>query len=473
MTPNVEVQTISRTMPIQLGTPDRPLRVAIIGSGPGGFYAADALFNSGMNVKVAMFDRLPAPFGLVRYGVAPDHPKIKNVIKVYEKVAEKNGFSFLGNITIGKDLSVDELRTFYDAVIFACGSQTEKHMGIPGEDDPASHSATEFVAWYNGHPDFRTRAFDLSGESAVIIGLGNVAMDVARILSKSVDELKNTDIAQHALEVLSTSKIKEIHLVGRRGPVQAAFTPAELKEFGELNDCHPVVRPQDLEINAQSRVELDNPNRPAVKKNFELLTEYAAHGSSSQKQKRCYFHFLKSPVEFVCRDSLKKLILERTALKGEPGAQSAENTGIKEELKCDILFRSVGYRGVPIPGVPFDEKKGIFPNANGRIINDGKTVGGLYAAGWIKRGPSGVIGTNKADSAETVKNLLADMPQLKACEVPESKAVRALIEERKIQVIDFNSWKKIDAAEISRGQKSGKLREKFVTIEEMLQAARS
>lgn len=456
----------------QLGTPDRPLRVAIIGSGPGGFYAADALLNSGVNVKIVMFDRLPAPFGLVRYGVAPDHFKIKNVIKIYEKIAEKKGFSFIGNVRVGEDISVEELRKYYDAIIFACGAPMFTNLGIPGEGKPGTHTAREFVNWYNGHPDFCDRTFDLSCEAAVIIGLGNVAMDVARILSKTVDELKNTDIAQYAFDVLARSKIKEIHVIGRRGPVQAAFTPAELKEFSDLADCHPVVRLQDLEINPESRAELDLPDNAIIRKNFEILKGYAARAIPSHKHKRCYFHFLKNPIEFVCDPEIKKVILEETKLIGEPGKQKAQNTGVKSELNCGVLFRSVGYRGVPIPGVPFDEKKGVFPNKGGRIIDGDQMVDGLYAVGWIKRGASGVIGTNKADSAETVKNLFADMPQLKACEVPESKAVRALIEERKIQVIDFKSWKKIDAAEIERGQAVGKPREKFVSIEEMLAVAR-
>jgi len=451
----------------KLGTSERPLRVAIVGSGPSGFYAAQALFKSETNVTVDMFDRLPAPYGLVRYGVAPDHAKIKSVTNVYKKTAEQNGFSFMGNVNVGKDITVEELKKFYDAILFTCGAETDRKLGIPGEDLAGSFTATEFVAWYNGHPDYRDRQFDLSGSTAVIVGQGNVAMDVCRILCKTVDELKNTDIAQHALNTLAKSKIKEVHMVGRRGPVQAAFTPVEIREFGELSNCDPVVDPKDLEVSDVSQAELDDPKNAARRKNFGILRSFAER-ETTNKEKKFFVHFLKSPAELIGEGKVQKVILEKNELVGEAGKQKAKGTGAKEELNCDILFRSVGYRGIPIEGVPFHEQWGIFPNIEGRITEDDKVVPGLYTAGWIKRGPSGVIGTNKPDSEETVAHLLEDAGQLTLCEAPDTGAVLDLLSQKGVRVVSFDDWQKIDASEIERGQKAGKPREKYVSVEEMV-----
>ncbi|MCK5015401.1 MAG: FAD-dependent oxidoreductase, partial [Candidatus Omnitrophica bacterium] len=402
-------------MASELGTDQRPLRVAIVGSGPSGFYAAQPLLKSETSVIVDMYDRLPVPYGLVRYGVAPDHAKIKNVTNVYKRTAEQPGFSFMGNVNVGKDISVEELKKYYDAIIFTCGAETDRKLGVPGEDLEGSYTATEFVAWYNGHPDYRDRQFDLSGEVAVIIGVGNVAMDVCRILCKTVDELKTTDIAQHALDVLAKSNIKEIHMVGRRGPAQAKFTPMEIREFGELTDCDPIVDPKDMEISEVSQTELDDPKNSANKKNFEILKAYSTREDTG-KPKKFFIHFLESPAELVGEGKVQKLIIEKNELVGEPGKQKSKGTGVKSEMNCDILFRSVGYRGIAIEGVPFHEAWGIFPNKEGRITDGDSVVPGLYTAGWIKRGPSGVVGTNKPDSEETVARLLEDVSHLTPCE---------------------------------------------------------
>ncbi len=450
-----------------LGSSERPLRVAIIGSGPSGFYAAEELLAGQTKAKVDMFDRLPAPFGLVRYGVAPDHPKIKNVIKVYEKSASHPQFSFLGNVNVGKDISISELKNFYDAFIFACGAQTDRALGISGEDLPGSYTATEFVAWYNGHPEYKDRTFDLSHEVAVVVGQGNVAMDVSRILCKTTEELKNTDIAQHALDVLATSKVKEVHLIGRRGPVQVAFTPPEIKEFGELVDCDPVLDPKYLELNPESQAELADTTHPHKKKNFEVLKGFANRPASG-KRKKFVIHFFKSPKELKGQGRVQKLVLEMNKLTGPSGNQQAVGTGALEEMDCGIFFRSVGYRGVPISGVPFEDKKGIFPNNEGRIIENGKPISGLYAVGWIKRGPSGVIGTNKPDSVATVQNLLKDLNSLTPCPQPDSQTVYNFLKSKNVKVVNFSDWKKIDSAEMERGKPSGKPREKFIRIEEML-----
>jgi len=452
----------------QLGTAARPLRVAVIGSGPSGFYAAEALFKSEASVKVDMFDRLPTPYGLVRGGVAPDHQKIKNVIKVYERLAADDRFAFLGNVTVGRDLEVDTLRRFYDAVVFTCGAETDRRLGIPGEDLPGSHTATEFVGWYNAHPDYRNREFDLSTEVAVIIGQGNVAMDVSRILAKTVDELKDTDIAEHALDALAESRVKEIHLIGRRGPAQCKFTPPEIKEIGELADCDPVVDPADLVLNDASRAELEDKANALGRKNYEILTEFSQRTPSPEKRRRYVCRFLESPVELQGGGRLERVVLEKNVLRGEPNAQWAEGTGERVTVNAGLLFRSIGYRGLAVPGVPFDERKGVFPNRDGRILESDVVLPGLYAAGWIKRGPSGVIGTNKPDAHETVKLLLEDAPTLAPCPETETGALVELLAARGVRAVSFADWRKIDEAEIARGRERGKPREKFPTVEEML-----
>jgi ferredoxin--NADP+ reductase len=444
-----------------------PLRVAVVGSGPAGFYAAEALLAATTPVSVDVYDALAAPFGLVRYGVAPDHPKIKNIISRYEKTAELPGFAFFGNVTVGRDISVEEMRRFYDAVVFANGAQTDRRLGVPGEDLPGSYTATEFVAWYNGHPDYQDREFDLSHECAVVIGQGNVAVDVARILCKTVDELKHTDITARTLEVLAESRVREVRMVGRRGPVQAAFTPPEMKELGEMEDCDLVVDPSELELNDASRAELEVLKWREAQKNYDLLRE-AAGRAPSGKSRRLLIQFYRGPRELVGGGHLDGVILERNQLTGEPGKQKASGTAATELVKCGVLFRSVGYRGVALPGVPFDEKGGVIPNAEGRVQKDGAPVTGLYAAGWIKRGPSGIIGTNKPDSFETAKALLADAPSLPRCAEPSRDALLAFLKARGARVVSYEDWRQIDAAEVERGAPAGKPREKFLSTDEML-----
>lgn len=451
-----------------VGTKERPLRVAIIGSGPSGFYAADALLKSDINVTIDMFDRLPTPYGLVRGGVAPDHHKIKKVIKLYEKTAAEEKVSFWGNVNIGKDISIDELRDHFDAVIFSCGSQTDRKLGIPGEDLSGSYTATEFVGWYNGHPDYRGREFDLSHEDAFVIGQGNVAMDVCRILAKTVDELKGTDIAKHALDVLAASKVKKIHMVGRRGAVQAKFFDKELLEIGNLADCDVTFNnPGDFDLNPECRAELEDPKNTTTQRNWKILQEFLSR-PPSKKSKKLIIHFFQSPVELLGEGTLEKILLEKNKLVGEPGAQKARGTGEKQECPCGLLFRSVGYRGISIPGIPFDEKKGIFPNKDGRIIDGENVLSGLYVSGWIKRGPSGVIGTNKPDSIATVNSIISDVPGFAGCAKPGSAEIEKLLKQKNVRFVTFEGWKKIDAEEIKRGKEAGKPREKFTTVEEML-----
>jgi len=450
------------------GSKGTPLQVAVVGSGPSGFYAAEALLKGGQAIDVHMIERLPVPYGLVRHGVAPDHPKLKEAILVYDKIARLPHFTLLANVCVGRDVTVDELLARYHAVVFACGAESDRRLGVPGEDLPGSHTATEFVGWYNGHPDYRDRSFDLSQEVAAIVGQGNVAADVCRILAKSVDELRQTDISEHALEALAGSRVKEIHVIGRRGPAQAKFTNKELKELGELPNADAVVDPSALELNAASAAELEAKANVVSAKNVEIFREWAARAPSG-KPRRVVFQFLKSPVALGGNARLERLVLARNRLEGEPFQQVALETGETETLDCGLLFRSIGYSGVAIPGVPFDAKRGVIPNREGRVLDtDGAQLPGLYAAGWIKRGPSGIIGTNRADSVATVKSLLADLQRLS----PEPKAgaegLATLRASRGVRTVSFDDWLRIDSREVARGQPRGKPREKFTRITEML-----
>ncbi len=451
----------------QLGTEARPLRVAIVGSGPAGFYAAEALLKSATSVRVDMFDRLPTPYGLVRGGVAPDHQKIKSVIKVYERIAAQDRFAFWGNVTIGRDLTLEELRRFYDAVLFASGAESDRRLGIPGEDLPGSHTATEFVGWYNGHPDYRGRVFDLAAEKAVVAGQGNVAMDVSRILAKTPEELMDSDIAAHALDALTHSAVREVHVVGRRGPVQAKLTPPELKEIGELAACDVVVDPAELVLDPASQAELDDPENTHSRKNLALMREFSERPAPT-RPRRYHLRFFLSPVELRGNGRVEEVVLERNRLTGEPGRLKAVGTGERITQDCRLFFRSVGYRGVAIPGVSFDERAGVIPNRDGRVLEGERILPGLYVAGWIKRGPSGVIGTNKPCSAATVEVLLADLDRLEPCPSPDGPALAETLRDRGVRVVTFEDWKKIDAAEIAGGQAKGKPREKLTTVAEML-----
>ena len=459
-------------MPTSLiGSESSPLKVAIVGSGPSGFYACEALLKSDLSTEVDMFERLPVPYGLVRSGVAPDHPKLKQAIKIYARIAESTQFSFFGNVTIGQDIPVDVLQSNYHAVIFTCGAESDRMLGIPGEDLPGSHTATEFVGWYNGHPDYRNRSFDLSHEVAVIFGQGNVAADVGRILAKTVDELKYTDIAEHALNDLAKSNIKDIYVIGRRGPAQAKFTSKELKEFGELQDCNPIVDKDELQLTEESELELADKTNAGSKKIFDLFQGYSEQVSSLEKQKRIHFTFLKSPVELIGDGCVEKVKLEINALSGKAFNQSAKGTGKCIELSTSIVFRSIGYKGVPIPGVPFDQNRGVIPSTDGRVTNDtaGAPIPGLYVAGWIKRGPSGIIGTNRADSVATIKSLLDDLEQLKSDGEKEGgKATSLYLNKAGVKYVNFSNWKIIDENEIARGQPKDKPREKYTYVKEML-----
>ncbi len=455
-------------------TSDGRLRVAVVGSGPAGFYAAGALLSSTEPpVEVDMIERLPTPWGLVRLGVAPDHPNIKSVSRAFEKIAKQPGFRFLGNVEAGRDLSHQDLLRLYDAVVYAVGAQTDRRLGIPGEDLPGSWAATELVAWYNGHPDFQHLSFDLAVERAVVIGNGNVALDVARMLALTEEELRPTDATDASIEAIVSAGIREIVVVGRRGPAQAAFTTPELKELGDLQGADVVVDPAELELDPASQTALEHD--ATARRNLEVLREYAGRPPAG-RPRRIVFRFRRSPVAILGRERVEAIELERNELQaGEDGRVRAVPTGEREVLPCGIVFRSIGYHGLPIPGAPFDEGSGTIPNRRGRVLDEsGHPIPGLYCAGWIKRGPTGVIGTNKKDASETVEALLEDA---RGGLLPEhetsSQAVDALLAERGVEVVTYAGWEAIDALERARGEPLGRPRVKLCTWEELLAAARA
>jgi len=460
-----------------IGTPEQPLRVAIIGSGPAAFYAAESFFKQASVVAdVDMFDRLPSPHGLVRYGVAPDHPKIKTVTRAYDAIAAHARFRFYGNVEFGAHLALADLAQHYHQVLFATGAQTDRHMGIPGEDLEGSHPATEFVAWYNGHPDYRDHQFDLSVERAAVVGVGNVAIDVARILSRTPEELRQTDIAPYALEALGESRVREVYLLGRRGPAQAAFTNPEVKEIGELEAADVRVRPDEVQLDAISQAHLEASDDRTLTKKVEILQGYARRAPSGKP--RClHVRFLVSPVEILgaAGGHVRGLRLVRNVLVGtDGGGVTAKPTGEFEDLDVGLVFRSVGYRGVALPGVPFDERSAVITNVAGRVIDPttGEPIPGLYATGWIKRGPSGVIGTNKPDSVETVAAMLADAAEGRHWQPrgADRDAAAALILARQPLALSYPEWRKLDALEIANGQAIGRPRLKMTRVDEMLAA---
>jgi ferredoxin--NADP+ reductase len=459
------------------GTETQPLRVAIVGAGPTGFYATDQLLKqAGLVAEVDMFDRLPTPYGLVRAGVAPDHQKIKSVTAAFEKVAAHPRFRFFGGVELGTHVTVADLRQHYHQLFYCTGAQTDRRMGIPGEDLAGSHPATEFVAWYNGHPDYRDLPFDLSQERAAVVGVGNVAVDVARILCRTHDELLGTDMADHALEALRKSRIKEVYLLGRRGPAQAAFTNPEIKELGELADADIGVRPEEVALDDLSRAALERDPDRATTKKVEILHGYALRGPSG-KMRMLTVRFLVSPVELIGNSAgevVAMRLVKNTLRATATGTLQPKPTDQFEELPVGLVFRSVGYRGVPLPGVPFNESWAVILNEKGRVLDPGtkQPLVGEYTGGWIKRGPTGVIGTNKPDAAETVACMVEDLAQGLTLHpaAPSAEAAERLIRERQPRFLSFQDWLRLNELEMGRGRAVGRPRVKFTRVEEMLQA---
>ena len=441
-----------------------PIRVAVIGSGPSGLYAADELSKHDA-ISIDVVDRLPCPYGLLRYGVAPDHVKMKSLELTLRKILERPGVRFLGGVELGSGISVEELREYYDAVVYATGSPVDRRLSIPGEDLPGSFSATQFVAWYCGHPDAQLDAFTLDARSAVVVGVGNVAVDVARVLAKTAHELGVTDMPDHVLRVLDKSAIRDISIVGRRGPAHAKFTTKELRELGELANADVVVDPAELVLDEAGK-ELVETNK-TVRRNLETLQEWSTRPQLG-RLRRIHLRFLLAPVAVLGTAAVEAVQCERNELDGSGGVTG---TGEPVTLTAQLLLRSVGYRGLALPGVPFDERSGVIPHVAGRVQRNGCTAAGEYVVGWIKRGPTGVIGTNKGDAKETVERLLDDLDALPRAPHREPDMIIDRLARQGVGVVSWAGWEAIDAAEQALGVAAGRTRIKIANWEELLIAA--
>lgn len=457
----------------RLGTTARPLRIAIIGAGPAGLYAADALLNKqDIVLTIDVFNRFPAPFGLVRDGVAPDHQSIKAVARVLGKALADPRVRFFGNVTYGVDVHHKELKRHYDQIVYAVGAQADRRMSIPGEDLGNSVAAISFVGWYNGHPDYRDLPVDLSGERAVVVGNGNVAMDVTRMLVTSPDVLGRTDIADHALEALRDSRIREVVVLGRRGAAQASFTTPELRELGKLDGVDVVVGPRNIELDPASQAEAEEDR--TARANLRYLRECAAV-TEHTAPRRIILRFLASPVEIAGnRDRVASLTVEQNELVVDAnGGLRSKGTGKFEVIETGLVVRSIGYRTVPIEGVPFDPATSTVNNIAGQVVhpNTGEVVAGEYVVGWAKRGPTGRIGNNKPDSASTVEAMVADLPTLKGIrdEHRDPSGIEAALRRRGIDYASHQDWRTLDDYEVARGASQGRPRIKVTTVPEMME----
>lgn len=446
------------------------MRVAIIGSGPAGFYAAEALLRrTDTIVHVDMFDRLPTPYGLVRGGVAPDHQSIKAVTRVYEKTAARPSFRFLGNVCLGRDVTVEELRRHYHQIVYAVGNEDDRRLGIPCEGIGRCTPATVFIGWYNGHPDYRHAKIDLSVSRVAVVGNGNVAVDSARILLRTPAELEKTDIAAHALEVLRNSRVREVFILGRRGPEQASFTPPELKEFGEMEDVDPIVDPEELAGCAIP----ETAGNSQQEKNLKILQSFATrqHGG---KTKKLHLRFLVSPIEIIADADGKVagLLIEKNRLEVQPdGTLGARGTGATEVLEVGMVLPAIGFSTKRIAGIPYDEKAKVIANEDGRVVDpvSRAVVPNEYVVGWARTGPQGLIGSHKGASAHVVGHMITDGAGLEARELPEREAIDSLLRQRGVQIVTFNDWKRLDDVEVVRGERRGAPRDKIVDVGAMLE----
>ena len=444
----------------------RHARIAVVGSGPAGLYTADELLRQdSVPASVDIFDRLPTPFGLLRYGVAPDHPKMKSLAVQLQQILDRPGVRFFGNVRVGEDLPVHDLRENYDAVVYSFGAALDRKLGIPGEDIGGHVSATRFVAWYSGHPDIIEPPCSLDTTSAVVIGAGNVALDVARILSKQVEDLKTTDIPDIVLDRLSASEITDVHILARRGPQHVKFTLKELKELGELDDVDVVVRPEELVLDAEAEQFLES--APAAARNMAVFRDWASRPLRGTRR-RIHFRFHTRPLEIHGGDAC-------TGLTVQSGPGTSDTAPLTETIPAGLIVHAIGYRGTPVPDVPFDEQTGTIPtDGAGRVLRDGTATTREYAAGWIKRGPTGVLGTNRADAAETVRSIVTDLTSRDATEVGDfgwDPADR--LAERGICIVDREGWNAIDLAEVELGRSQGRPRTKIAELNALLAAGRA
>ena len=440
------------------------LRLAIVGAGPAGIYAADILLKAekSFDVSIDLFEQLPAPYGLVRYGVAPDHPRIKGIITALKEVLDTGRIRLFGNVAFGRDITLDDLKRHYNAVIFSTGAIRDAPLNIPGIDLPSSFGAADFVSWYDGHPDFPLE-WPLDASQVAIVGNGNVALDVARILAKHADDLLPTEIPANVYDALKASPVTDVHVFGRRGPMQVKFTPLELRELGELEDVDLVVYEEDFDYDEASRTAIEtNKQIMVIDRIFRKWRDEPQTGSS----RRLHLHFFAGPVEVLGADRVEGFRYERTRPDGQGGV-----TGIGEfrELPVQALYRAVGYFGSPLDGIPFDEKRGVIPNREGQVLDDDdKPVNGVYATGWIKRGPVGLIGHTKSDAMETVKHLMIDQANWWSPAHPEEQAVTDLLASRGVEFTNLDGWRNLDAHELGLGEPVGRTRIKVVPRDEMV-----
>ena len=459
-----------------LATATRPLRVAVVGAGPAGLYAAEALLNKpDLTLTVDVLDRFPTPFGLVRDGVAPDHQSIKAVTRVLDRTLADPRVRLFGNVTFGVDLHHRDLKRHYDQIVYAVGAQADRRMSIPGEGLANSHAAIAFVGWYNGHPDYRQLPVDLSAERAVVVGNGNVAVDVARMLVTPPEELGRTDMADHALAALGKSKVREVVVLGRRGAAQASFTTPELRELGKLDGVDVVVDPGEIELDPASRTVVEEDR--TARANLKHLQEYAGR-TGRTAPRRLLLRFLASPIEIIGRDGrVTGLRVERNQLVVDAyGGIRSKGTGSFELIEAGLVVRSIGYRTVPIEGVPFDPATSTVSNIAGQVAHpsSGDVVAGEYVVGWAKRGPTGRIGNNKADAVATVEVMMADLPALKGIrdDHRDPSRIEATLRRRGIDYTTYQGWKVLDGHELARGAAQGRPRVKVCAVPEMLEVIR-
>jgi ferredoxin/flavodoxin---NADP+ reductase len=446
----------------------RPLRVAIVGAGPAGVYAADILTKSETPVEIDLLDRMPAQYGLIRYGVAPDHPRIKGIINALQRVMEKPEIRFLGHVEYGVDVKLEDLQRYYDAVIFSTGADQDRPLDIPGIDLPHSYGAAEFVYWYDGYPE-APRDWTLDGEQVAVIGAGNVALDVARVLAKQADDLLSTEIPDNVYQGLTKSTVTDVHLFARRGPAQAKFTPLELRELDHQDEVEVIVHPEGFELDEASEKEAQSNNQ--VKTIVKTLQDWALRDPKHNTKRRLHLHFLRAPVEVVGTDRVEGFKVEVMELTGDGNVRG---TGEYETYPAQQVYRAVGYLSSPVADLPFDTKKGTVPNEGGRVLDlDGEHIPGVYTTGWIKRGPVGLIGHTKGDALETINNLLADLDKLPQAEQPDSDSIINVLEERGIEYTTWDGWTRLDAHEKSLGEPHGRERIKVVARDEMVKISRA